>query len=97
MPEATTYKFKVGDRVRVRPDVTERELMVYALNHHAPSEGEIEEVIARENAYWDVTRNIQPMIYRINGWTYPEHILEHVCKNHDLRLLIAACNQEVIW
>ena len=80
-----TYKFQVGDLVRIRADVTEEELWLYSLSRYAPRQGIIEFV----RDYGDLTEEpgwgyLKPMPYMINHWVYPEHILEHACLNWQL-------------
>jgi hypothetical protein len=80
-----TYKFQVGDLVRIRADVTEEELWHYSLSRYAPRQGIIEFV----RDYDDLTEEtgwgyLKPTPYVINGWVYPEHILEHACLNWQL-------------
>lgn len=79
---ATNHKFKVGDHLRIRDDVTEETLRRYYL-YNAPREG-----IVGELRYYSGA--VDPHVYRMNGgWAYPESMLEPVCKNLELRRQLA--------
>ena len=89
-----TYKFQVGDLVRIRADVTEEQLRGYSLQEYAPRQGRIEYVRDPANYNEPLAQNyIRRMPYVIDGWVYPEHILEHACRNPELHRQLRAAQE----